>query len=172
MQVLVLRLDYKSSAVIERLQQQAALTAHSERLKAPPHLSLQAFRQADPAALKPAVQNSIGQLKEFGLVFGSLGFFKQSGTIFASPGVSKPLTDLHLSLHLGTREFGGQNELYLPDNWVPHATISTNIAPPIWGPLFARLAMEFEPFSAKVAAVECWTVAGGRISTDWSLFLN
>ena len=172
MQLLVLRLDYKSSAVIERLQELAALTAQTDQQHVPPHLSLQTYTQTDPITLKAAVENSISQWKEIPLTFSSIGFFKQTGTIFAAPGIPKALIDLHLAVHSGTRDISGQNSLYKPDNWVPHATLSNNVALPIWGPLFARLAMEFEPFDANVVAIECWSISGGRTVTDWSFFSN
>lgn len=171
MQVLVLRLDYKSSLILENLQKQAAAAQVSKR-QLPPHLTLQTFQHADSKALEQIVKNSIPKLTDTVLTFSSLGFFKQNGTFFISLAASKVLLDMHSDIHSAVHGLQGQSSCYEPGHWTPHATIIADIPAPFWGPMFARLSMEFEPFKAKAAAIECWTVTDNHIETDWSLFLD
>ncbi|MCP2033283.1 2'-5' RNA ligase [Planomicrobium sp. HSC-17F08] len=171
MQVIVLRLDYQSSTILEQLQQQVQAAALKQKAALPPHLTLQSFTQSNPLELKKAIEPWAVKMKQFPLSFASLGFFKQQGSFYAAPIVTKPLAQMHSALSLSTQEFPGHNAYYMPEQWVPHATIINHIAPPFWGPLFARLSMEFEPFNAKAAAIECWSVVQGKAQTEWSIFL-
>lgn len=171
MQLIVLRLDYQASNQLESLQQQAQAAQLEPEKALPPHISLQSYEGANPAELKMAVSPLAEQAKAIPLTFGSLGFFKQRGTFFASPAMTNALSVFHQAINLTTREFSGQQAYYLPGSWVPHATIVNNIAAPFWGPMFARLSMEFEPFVGKAVAVECWSIVNGKVETDWSIFL-
>ncbi|WKA57541.1 2'-5' RNA ligase family protein [Planococcus shenhongbingii] len=172
MQVIVLRLDYHASNILEQLQQQAQSASLKQEAALPPHITLQTFNQTNPIDLKKAVEQWAGQTKQFSLSFASLGFFKQQGCFYASTIYTKPLAQLHEALNLSTREFTGQKNYYMPEHWVPHSTIINNIAPPFWGPMFARLSMEFEPFEGKAAAIECWSLVHGKAQTEWSIFLS
>ncbi|MGO1058002.1 2'-5' RNA ligase family protein [Planococcus sp. FY231025] len=171
MQLLVLRLDYRASTQIEYLQQQGQTAALQTEKALPPHISLQSFEGANPLDLKGAVAQLAEGAKAVPLTFGSLGFFKQKGTFFASPAVTPALSVLHQTINLATRDFSGQQAYYQPGSWVPHATIVNNIAAPFWGPMFARLSMEFEPFAGKAIALECWSIVNGKTATEWSIFL-
>lgn len=172
MQVLVLRLDYKSSSKIEALQKQIDIAGGKARSVLPPHISLQTFTRTHPSDLKRAAEACLSQQKAMPLSIDSVGFFKQSGTFFAAPAVTRQLLHIHSELHSATEMFTGQSDLYKPGNWTPHITIASRIAPPFWGPLFARLSLEFDPFSVEAAAVECWTVVGERATVEWTLFLS
>ncbi|MGI2327403.1 2'-5' RNA ligase family protein [Planococcus sp. YIM B11945] len=172
MQVIVLRFDYASSKKIEEMQKQGKVASLKNETSFPPHLTLQSFKQTKPLDLKAAVEPWAENFKQLPLSFDSLGFFKQKGTFFLSPVSTHSLTELHRSINLSTREFSGQDPLYLPDHWVPHTTVMDNIAAPFWGPLFGRLSMEFEPFEGTATAIECWSVVNGRAQNEWSVFLS
>lgn len=172
MQVIVLRLDYQSSKKIEDLQKQTNAANLKKDEILPPHITLQTFQQTKPLDLKKALEPWAAKTKQIHLSFSSLGFFKQKGSFYLAPVFTKALADLHRSVNLSTMEFAGQDILYKPDQWVPHATIVNNIAAPFWGPLFARCSMEFEPFSATITAMECWSVVQGRAQNEWSVFLS
>ncbi|MDN7226148.1 2'-5' RNA ligase family protein [Planococcus liqunii] len=172
MQVIVMRFDYPSSAIFEQLQQQAQYAASKQKATLPPHITLQSFTQPSPLDLKKAIEPWAEKTKQLSLSFASLGFFKQQGSFYAAPIVTKALAALHSAINLSTREFTGHDAFYMPDHWVPHATIINHIAPPFWGPLFARLSMEFEPFTAKAVAIECWSIVQGKAQTEWSIFLS
>lgn len=172
MQAIVLRLDYQSSNILEYLQKQAQTASLKQDASLPPHITLQSFTQTNPIHLKKAIEHWAGQTKQFSLSFASLGFFKQQGCFYAAPIFTKKLAELHLALNLSTREFIRQNAYHAPDQWVPHATIINNTSPLFWGPLFARLAMEFEPFEGKAVAIECWSLVQGNTQIEWSVFLS
>ncbi|MGK7378593.1 2'-5' RNA ligase family protein [Planococcus sp. 1R117A] len=172
MQVIVLRLDYHASNILEQLQQQAQTASLKQEVALPPHITLQSFNQTNPIELKKAVETWAGQTKQLSLPFASLGFFKQQGCFYASPVYTKPLAYLHETLNLSTHEFTGQKKYYKPEHWVPHSTIINNISPPFWGPMFARLSMDFEPFEGKAIAIECWSLIHGKAQTEWSIFLS
>lgn len=172
MQAIVLRFDYQSSGVIENLQNQAKTVSINPNQIFPPHITLQTYTQAHPLELKKAIESWAGSFQQLPLSFDSLGFFKQQGSFFLAPVFTKSLAELHRAVDLSTREFSGQNHYYLPDHWVPHATVINNIAPPFWGPLFARLSLEFEPFQGKGIALECWSIRQEKAQTEWCIFLN
>ncbi|TWT28007.1 2'-5' RNA ligase family protein [Planomicrobium sp. CPCC 101110] len=172
MQVIVLRFDYASSSRIETMQEQGKVASLKNETSLPPHITLQSFSQTKPLDLKKAIEPWAELFKQLPIAFASLGFFKQKGTFYLSPVITHDLADLHRSLNLSTREFTGQDSLYLPDSWVPHVTVMNNVAAPFWGPLFARLALEFEPFNGTATAIECWSISEGRAQTEWSVFLS
>lgn len=171
MQTIVLRTDYQSSTKIEELQKQAN-AANLKRLTAlPPHLTLQSFNQANPVDLKKAIEHWALETKQFKISFSSLGFFKEKGIFFLAPVLTDHLAAVHRSLFLSTREFESRDILYQPEQWVPHATLAMQVASQYWGPLFSRLSLEFEPFDAKITAIECWSIINGRTENEWSIFL-
>lgn len=172
MQLIVLRLDYRASNQIEFLQKQGQAAAQNPEKDHPPHISLKSFQGTNPMELKTAVHKLAEQTKAIPLKFDSLGFFKQKGTFFASPIMTNALSAFHQSVDLATNEFSALQSYHLPDCWVPHVTIVNNIAPPFFGPMFARLSMEFEPFAGIAVAVECWSIVNGKVVTDWSIFLK
>lgn len=172
MQVIVLRMDYKSSGIIENLQKQTNAANLNKDKILPPHITLQSFQQTNPLDLKKAVESWAARTKQIQLSFSSAGFFKQNGTFFLSPVFTRELAEFHRTVHLSTMEFTGQDTFYAPDKWIPHATIANGIGAPFWGPIFARLSMEFEPFAGIATAVECWTVVDGKTENEWSIFLS
>lgn len=172
MQAIVLRFDYSTSNKIEHLQKQANAASLSSAPMLPPHTTIQVFEQTNPIDLKNALASFAEQTNQLPLEFGSLGFFKQQGVYYVSPAPTDALKAFHQSVHLATRDFTGQQHHYLPDHWVPHATITKNVPAPFWGPMFARLSMEFEPFSGKAVALECWSIVHGKAQNDWSIFLS
>lgn len=172
MQAIVLRFDYKTSTKIEHLQKQANAASLDSTAMLPPHMTLQVFEQTNPADLKNALALLAKQTAQLPLQFGSLGFFKQQGVFYTAPASTDALKVFHQAINLAARDFTGQQDHYLPNHWVPHATITKNIAPPYWGPMFARLSMEFEPFSGKAVAIECWSIVQGKAQNDWSIFLS
>ncbi|AQQ53885.1 2'-5' RNA ligase family protein [Planococcus lenghuensis] len=172
MQALVLRFDYKSSAFMENLQKQAVNAAGMSGPPLPPHLSLLTLQHADSASLKRVAEDKALHLNNTFLSFSSIGFFKQNGRFFLSPAASKALMDAHFKIQSTARGYQGHLHEHEPEEWTPHVPIITGILPPFQGPMFARLSMEFEPFKAKAAAIECWTLTGDHIETDWSLFLD
>lgn len=172
MQAIVLRFDYTTSNKIEHLQKQANAASLSSAPMLPPHTTIQVYEQTNPTDLKNALAPFAEQAAQLPIEFGSLGFFKQQGVFYVSPAVTDALKAFHRSIDLATREFTGQQTHYSPNHWVPHATITKDIAAPFWGPMFARLSLEFEPFTGKAVALECWSIVQGKAQNDWSIFLS
>lgn len=172
MQIIVLRFDYKTSMQVEHLQKQVNAANPTAKKSLPPHITLQAYTNTNPTDLKNAIEPWAKTVGQISLPFASLGFFKQQGSFYLSPVWTKKLSDLHLAIHLATKDFTTEGSHYFPDQWVPHATVANNIAASFWGPLFARLSLEFEPFTGLGVAIECWSVIEGNAQTEWSIFLN
>ncbi|WP_075617346.1 2'-5' RNA ligase family protein [Paenisporosarcina indica] len=174
MQLLVLRLDYKLSTKLE--QDSKDLYNASNRGKEtplPPHISLFSFDQANPVELSQRVQQWCKTQKQIDISLSSLGFFKQHGTFFAAPVVTKEVETFHRDLYsmisnLHTPEISP----YLPGQWVPHVTLINHVPLTVWGPLFQRASLAFEPLAGKAVALECWTIVNNRAQTDWTYFLQ
>lgn len=172
MQTIVLRFDYQSSNKIEELQKQANAGSVKKVTSLPPHITLQSFAQTTSADLEKAIQPVAEKTAQLKITFASIGFFKQKGTFFLAPVQTAALNNIHQSIQLATSEFTGSVSLYHPDRWVPHTTVANGIAPQFWGPLFSRLSMEFQPFTATVTAIECWSINDGQTENEWSLFFK
>ena len=174
MQVLVLRFDYKLSTKLEQDQRNLAGAAlRGKETLIPPHMSLFTFEQVHPGILGEIIKPWSERQKQLLISLTSLGFFKQKGTFFAAPVITKEIVEFHTDLYnliadLHTTEISP----YLPGKWVPHATLLNNTALNMWGPLFQRAALAFEPMEGKAVALECWTIVNGRAQTEWTHFLS
>ena len=174
MQVLVLRLDYKLSTKIEQDSKDLLLAAsRGKETPFPPHISLFTFEQTNPITIGQRVKSWSEKQKQLEISLSSIGFFKQNGTFFAAPVVTKEMETLHRELYslimdLHTNEISP----YLPGKWVPHITLINNVPLTVWGPLFQRAGMAFEPLQGKAVAIECWSVVNGRAQTEWTYFLQ
>ncbi|MGB2992907.1 MAG: 2'-5' RNA ligase family protein [Paenisporosarcina sp.] len=174
MQVLVLRFDYKLSTKLEQDSNDLHLaSSRSNETPLPPHISLFSFEQTNPLTLNERVEKWSDTQKQLTISLSSLGFFKQKGTFFVAPVVTKEIETFHrelfsLIMDLHTNEISP----YLPGKWVPHSTLINNVPLTVWGPLFQRAALAFEPVIGKAVALECWTVINGRAQTEWTHFLQ
>lgn len=174
MQLLVLRFDYKLSIKLEQ-DMEDLLTASSrgKETPLPPHISLYSFEHVNPVVISQRVKRWVENQKQLDISLSSIGFFKQQGTFFAAPVVTNELASFHRELFSQISDLH-TNEIspYLPGNWVPHATLINHVPLTVWGPLFQRASLSFEPMAGKAVALECWTVINGRATTDWTYFLQ
>lgn len=174
MQVLVLRFDYQLSTKLEQDSKDLLLAAsRGQQTLLPPHISLLSFEQITPTLLQERVKSWSDQQKKIDLSLSSLGFFKQQGTFFAAPVVTKELETFHRELfsllfNLHTNEISP----YIPGKWVPHITLINNVPLTVWGPIFQRASLAFEPMVGKAVALECWSLVNGRAQTEWTHFLK
>jgi 2'-5' RNA ligase len=174
MQVLVLRFDYQLSTKLENDMRDLSIAANrkNENLL-PPHISLFSFEQINPATLSDRLKKWIDTQNQFNISFSSLGFFKQQGTFFSAPVVTNELISFHIEVfNLISDLHTSSISPYLPGKWVPHTTLLNNVPLTVWGPVFQRAALAFEPMNGKVVALECWTVVNGRAQTEWTYFLK
>ncbi|KYG59138.1 hypothetical protein [Planococcus maritimus] len=167
MQLLVLRLDYRSSATIEHLQRQLRQPNANTALQLP-HIPLLAFEQTAPLQLKAALQPIAESTQAIAFHASDIGFSKNGERFYLQVQPTVALDELYNSLKLAGHGF--QSGLELP--WPPRIPLISKIPAPFWGPLFARLALEFNPLDGTGAAIECWSVIGNRTTVEWSIFLD
>ena len=174
MQVLVLRFDYKLSTKLEQDSNDLHLaSSRGKETTLPPHISLFTFEQTNPMILNERVKAWSDKQQQLTISLSSLGFFKQKGTFFVAPVVTKEIETFHRELFSHIMDLHS-NEIspYLPGKWVPHSTLINNVPLTVWGPLFQRAGLSFEPVTGKAVALECWTVVNGRVQTEWTHFLQ
>ncbi|MFX3674315.1 MAG: 2'-5' RNA ligase family protein [Paenisporosarcina sp.] len=174
MQVLVLRFDYKLSTKLENnIRDLSVITKRGIENPLPPHIRLFSFEHVNPATLNERLKKWIETQRQVNISFSSLGFFKPKGTFFLAPVVHNELISFHTeAFNLISDLHSSSISPYLPGKWVPHATLLNNIPLTIWGPIFQRAALAFEPLDGKAVAIECWTIANGSAQTDWTYFLK
>lgn len=169
MQQLVLRLDYHSSLELEKLQKRLYLPNSNNAMQLP-HIPLMAYEKTSPVHLKAAVQ-PIAQIAG-GLIFsaGDIGFSKEHGLFYFQVQPDNTLTELYQALQLASRQFspGSSPSAF----WRPHIPLVDRVQAPLWGPQFARLALEAAPVKGTIAAIECWSLVDGRTTIEWSIFLD
>lgn len=174
MQVLVLRLDYKLSTKLEQeIKDLLVASSRGNDTPFPPHISLFSFEKTNPVELSQRLQTWSKSQKQLDISLSSLGFFKQHGTFFAAPVVTRELETFHRELfELISDLHSTQITHYLPGKWVPHVTLINQVPLTVWGPLFQRASLAFEPSAGKAVALECWSIVNGRAQTDWTYFLQ
>ena len=174
MQVLVLRFDYKLSTKLENdIRDLSTVAKRGTENLFPPHISLFSFEQINPEVLRDRLKKWSEKQKQINISFSSIGFFKQQGTFFLAPVVQNELISFHTEVfNLISDLHTSSISPYLPGKWVPHATLLNNIPLTIWGPVFQRTALAFEPMEGKAVALECWTITEGRAQTNWTYFLS
>lgn len=170
MQMLVLRLDYRSSSVIENLQKHIRPPTSKRPMKLP-HIPLLAYQNTGPLQLKAAVEPLLQNSSPISFSASDIGFSKETGRFYLQVQMDAALFELYRTLHLAGNDFPAINSNQT-SNWQPIIPLIDHIQAPFWGPLFARLALESAPFTGTTAAIECWSVINGRTTIEWSLFLD
>lgn len=167
MQLLVLRLDYRSSKMIESLQRQLRQPNSKLALQLP-HIPLLAYENTDPLQLKAALEPIAKKIEAPSFHASDIGFSKEGARFYLQVLPNETLNELYSSLKLAAHEFPNGADA----QWQPHIPLIDNIPAPFWGPLFARLALEFNLLEGTGAALECWSVISNRTTIEWSLFLE
>ncbi|MBU9672249.1 hypothetical protein KQ939_04520 [Planococcus sp. CP5-4] len=167
MQLLVLRLDYRSSTTIESLQSQLRQPNSKLALQLP-HIPLLAYENTAPLHLKAALEPIAQKTPAPSFHASDIGFSKDGARFYLQVHPNEALGELYSSLKLAAHEFPTGADA----QWQPHIPLIGNVPAPFWGPLFSRLALEFNSLDGSGAAVECWSVIGDRTTIEWSLFLD
>lgn len=167
MQLLVLRLDYRSSTTIENLQRQLRQPNSKLALQLP-HIPLLAFENTAPHQLKAALEPVAPKTAAPSFHASDVGFSKDGARFYLQVHPNEALDELYSSLKLAAHEFSNGADVQL----LPHIPLIGDVPAPFWGPLFARLALEFNPLDGTGVAVECWSVIGDRTTIEWSIFLD
>jgi 2'-5' RNA ligase len=111
-------------------QSQAEVTGSRTLLDGPydPHITLGLFKNLDQEQFRSELRARARDFQEFEIRFGHIGQFSgEEGTLFLVPVHNKSLTKLHQSILGICDKLKGalaRPEHYLPENWVPHCSIS------------------------------------------------
>ncbi|ALS76716.1 hypothetical protein AUC31_16520 [Planococcus rifietoensis] len=167
MQLLVLRLDYRSSIMIENLQRQLRQPNSKLALQLP-HIPLLAYENTAPLQLKTTLEPIAQRTAALSLQSSDIGFSKDGERFYLQVHPTEALAEFYNSLKIAGQGFSVGADV----QWQPQIPLIGNIPAPFWGPLFARLALEFNPLSGTGAALECWSVISNRTTIEWSLFLE
>lgn len=167
MQLLVLRLDYRCSTTIENLQRQLRQPNSKAALQLP-HIPLLAYENTAPLQLKAALEPIVQKTAAPSFFASDIGFSKDGARFYLQARPNEALDELYSSLKLAGHEFSNGADVH----WQPHIPLIDKVPAPFWGPLFARLALEFNHLDGTGAAVECWSVTRDRTTIEWSLFLD
>ncbi|WP_211654588.1 2'-5' RNA ligase family protein [Planococcus alpniumensis] len=167
MQLLVLRLDYRSSTTIENLQRQLRQPNSKLALQLP-HIPLLIFEKTAPHHLKAALEPIAQKTAPPSFHASDIGFSKDGARFYLQVHPNEALGELYSSLKLAAHEYSNGADV----QWQPHVPLIGKVPAPFWGPLFARLALEFDHLDGTAVALECWSVIGDRTTIEWSLFLK
>lgn len=167
MQLLVLRLDYHSSTIVENIQRQLR-QPNSKLAMQLPHIPLLAYENTPPLQLKAALEPIAQKTAVLSLQASDIGFSKAGERFFLQVHPTDALAEFYSSLKIAGQGFSSGADV----QWQPRIPLIGNIPAPFWGPVFARLALEFNPLEGTGAALECWSVIGNRTTIEWSLFLK
>lgn len=95
--------------------------------KTRPHITLACFNDVNEAECCRVLKTFAGAHKKIPAYLDSVGMFVDTKTIFLSPTMNREMFDLQSELHKYMQDFDTAGwEWYIPDNWVPHCTISLN----------------------------------------------
>jgi 2'-5' RNA ligase len=102
-----------------------------EQLEFRPHVSLAGFASTSPEAVIPLVRAFAQSTQPFPITFSHLGVFPTAeGVVFLAPTLTQDLARLHQGFHQQLAQAGLMaDRYYQPDQWVPHCTIATDVAP-------------------------------------------
>ncbi|HVZ81508.1 MAG TPA: 2'-5' RNA ligase family protein [bacterium] len=154
--------DPKLDLEVQRLGQaleKRGIPAIFSTLGATPHVSLAVFDSYDGNKLHSTLKKLSGTFPPRPAQLSALGTFPgKEGVLFLSPKVGRFLLEIHEALHRflpGVTR--GNWDYYLPENWVPHCTLSIHLSP---GELAAGMDLVRKKFSglkgryARLALVE------------------
>lgn len=93
-----------------------------------PHITLAIFEDTDIQSFCCKLELFSKGLRTFHLKLGSIGTFASSqGVLYLSPIMTDTLAELHKGFYkFFEGELEGINSYYMPNNWVPHCSLSIN----------------------------------------------
>jgi len=152
---------YFDSASEQLMRQwQARLTSQGlppilEQLGFWPHVSLAAFASIPPEPVIPLVRAFAQSSYPFPITLSHLGVFPTTeGVVFLAPTLTQHRARLHHDFHQQLSQAALLAESYYqPDQWVPHCTITTDLAPSQIATAIELLVREFRPLQ-----VQCTTI--------------
>jgi 2'-5' RNA ligase len=132
----------------------AGLPSFMLGLDYPPHMTIFAAEEVDPAGLRLALHDLAAHTHPLEVSFLSLAHFLDGGAVaYLSPVVNHALLDLHQAAwDAATPYTCDRPEYYAPGVWVPHVTVAFNTPPEQVGPVAAVLARA-RPLKGTICAI-------------------
>ena len=133
----------------------AGVTPTLERLGDRPHVSLVVMHDANPGKCIALLQDFAHQRPRMPTAFGAFGSFPTAqGVVYLSPDPTDALFDAHRQICERLEVTGSQvHEYYLPDNWVPHATIGFELPRAEVQLALGWLQTNFRPLRGEFASI-------------------
>ncbi len=121
-----------------------------------PHVSLAVYEQVNVALLEEKLAYFVRNKSGFKLRFESMSTFPNDPSIvFLAPVMNSHLFQLHREYHELMDEFTCyERKYYLPEQWVPHCALATDIPREKVSEVYASLINVFQPFEVYVDEVE------------------
>lgn len=119
-----------------------------------PHLSLAGYRELDLETYITMMDHYLSSLPCLPLNFQSIGVFMEYPACFLTPVMTKELMQFHIDYYEHFKRFRfAANEHYLPDSWVPHCTMISQMPKDQMVEGLSACLHLFKPFSAKIVEV-------------------
>lgn len=128
---------------------------HLERLGFQPHISLTVLADTAVEPVVALVRRVALSLKPIAMDFSYVGAFPtKEGVAFLAPLFTEHLRRTHQTFHTALEHAGlVSHPYYLPDRWVPHCTMTTDLTADELGQAVQVLSQEFKPFSVQCTAL-------------------
>ena len=155
---ILLHFDKNSEARIFDLWKEAAKSGGDSYLidsGLRPHITLAIFEDTDIQSFCNKLEIFSKQIKKLDLKLGSIGTFASSqGVLYLSPIMTDELVELHKGFYkYFDGDLDGINSYYMPNNWVPHCSISINNSIETFVSILKRTIEIFEPLDIRIREV-------------------
>lgn len=120
----------------------------------PAHITLLMFEKENARGLKKAFDEFVSSVRRGGVTFASIGVFNPR-VLFLSPVVSEYLTKAQSAAHAAFSRDEGIvfDERYMPNQWVPHASLGVDLEPEDLLNAFGTVQKHYRPFSGRITRV-------------------
>ena len=120
-----------------------------------PHITLAIFEDTDIQLFCSKLEVFAKNINTFSLKLGSIGTFASSqGVLYLSPIMTEELFELHKEFYKffeGALE--GINSYYVPNNWVPHCSLSINNTTETFISIMKSAIESFEPLDIQIKEI-------------------
>lgn len=155
---ILLHLDKESEERVYRLWDEARSCGGDSHLADSglrPHITLALFHDTDIDKFCSKLELFSKQMRRLSLKLSSIGTFAGGqGVIYLAPVVTEELLKLHKELYtFFDGELEGLNSYYMPGNWTPHCSISTDNSTDISTCIIKRIAEVFQPLEVEISEI-------------------
>lgn len=120
-----------------------------------PHITLALFEDTDIEKFCGKLEQFSKKMKKFSLKLASIGTFTgHHGVVYLAPVITDELIELHKELYkFFEGELIGLNPYYMPNNWVPHCSISTDNPIDICTCIIKKMIEVYEPLDIEISEI-------------------